>query len=654
MSGDDARDLETPGVTPAKRSRRLLADRVARAIRSVAEVPPIFANLLDAPLPPPRMLVTTGIGTSEGHARHLAEVAARWAGQPARFVSTGSLAEGVPPDSDRDWLIVFSQGLSANARFALEEVERWGGVVLVTGLTPQTSPAPADSDEKQAWLASLEARGVVRVDMGCGTESGLLLRVTGARVGYAVCWSLLRTLSARHLGSTEILHMDADALSDAQRAATAEARHVFPEKDAIVRFFAPERTLLLVGVGGTHELARQLSLKLAEGMWRPQPRWVDVLEFAHGPLQSLAGRPASILFLAGADRDAERERWLKRFEKTLDPALHELRILRARSPQPFAVLEYEAMLDEIVLQSLEETGFDLAAWPGADREAPLYGASPPLAPLRDSGVGSAARAAASYEEATWQEIADSIAGGRRTALLALGSIEQHGPHLPLGTDHWIADALARGLAARLEDAVAVPALGIGCASEHLDFPGTLHLSPSTLEAVLRDLVASLARHGLARIFVFTAHGGNLEALEGMRDRFERDGDGPAVWIETALPVAAMQADAVASHALDPTSAGPHAGEFETSLVAWLRRGSVRRRALAPGRIVSPGDGPSLFYPSLRPNVESGVLGDPSHASADRGREYLDAWIDLLEAAYHARSAGRAEKKRTWTKGTQKA
>ena len=649
MSRADSPETESPHPNPASasaiRSRRLLAERVARAARAVAEVPLVFGELLGAPLPIPRMLVTTGIGTSEGHARHLAEVAARWSGLPARFVSTASLARGAPPESDRDWLIVFSQGLSANARFALTDVEAWGGVVLVTGLEPGMSPPGAGSDERHAWLASLEERGVVRIDMGCGTESGLLLRVIGARVGYAVAWSLLRTIAERRLGSREILLPDVESLAAAQHAAGIEARRAFPDRDSIGRFFAPDRVLLLAGIGGVHELAQQLSLKIAEGMWRAQPRQVDVLEFTHGPLQGLAGRPASILLLADADRDSEQEPWVKRLKGTLDPACHELRILRAREPWPFAVLEYEAMFDEIVLRSLEETGHDLGDWPGADRETSLYGASPPLEPSSALAAPPPTRAALPYEEATWKEIEEGIAGGRRTALLALGSIEQHGPHLPLGTDRWIAEELARGLAARLEDAVAVPALAVGCASEHLDFPGTLHLSPTTLEAVLRDLIASLARHGFDRVFVFTAHGGNLEALEDMRGRLEGEEGLPRVRIETELPIAAMQADSVAAHALEPSSAGPHAGEFETSLVAWLRPGAVRREALAPGRIVSLEEGASLFYPSLRPNAESGVLGDPSHASADRGRDYLEAWLDLLETAYRAAFPGRTEKKR---------
>ena len=129
----------------------------------------------------------------------------------------------------------------------------------------------------------------------------------------------------------------------------------------------------------------------------------------------------------------------------------------------------------------------------------------------------------------------------------------------------------------------------------------------------------------------------------MSTRLAKGAPGLELRVETALRVGAMQAAAVSRESLDPRSAGPHAGEFETSVVAGLRPGSIRREALVPGPIVEQGSGQDLFYPSLRPNSESGVLGDPSRASAARGDRYLHAWLDLLEAAYRAAFAARPAK-----------
>ncbi|HKK49947.1 MAG TPA: creatininase family protein [Myxococcota bacterium] len=643
----------------ADRARAQLAERVARAPRLVEGVPALLAPLLEHPRRLPRLLVTTGIGTSEAHARHLAESATRWGGQPARFTPTGALEGGPPPGAEQDWLVVFSQGLSANSRFALRDVERWAGVVLVCGLPGPGEVGFADlPEEKRAWLAGLEARGVVRIDSGCGPEQGLLIRVIGARVGYAVGWSLLRTLAARRLDAIPALATEAIDLRAAQERASAEVARAFEPDLPVAPFFEAGRSLLLMAEGGLLELSSQLALKIAEGMLRPPPLCVDALHFAHGPLQALAERPISILFLAGPPGEASAEGWLDRLRRTLDPDLHDLRVLRASCSAPFSILEHEAMLDALVLRFLEETGLDLAVWPGAEREAALYDAAPalPAAEVARAALGESAPHAGirgrSLEESVWPEVEEALAMPGSTALIGLGSVEQHGPHLPLGTDRWIADALVRRLSERLEGAVALPAIPFGCASEHMGFPGTLHVGPGTLEALLADLLDSLAVHGFERAFVFSAHGGNVGVLEALRSRIGPACAPLAVRVASDLEaVAAMQAKAVAAEGLDPESAGPHAGEFETSLVAALRPGSVRRPSLAPGLRTTAEEAQALFYPSLRDRSASGVLGDPTRASARRGQRYLEAWVALLERAYRdafgerVADSGRDQKKR---------
>ncbi len=624
---------------PADRGRTLLAQRIAAAPASVAAVPERLEPLLARPARLPRCLVTTGIGTSEGHARHLAELAARGFGMPARYATTGSLAAGAPPGAEHDWLVVFSQGLSANARHALCDVEAWAGVVLVTGLALEGPHAAETSEEKRAWLLALERRGVVRIELGCGPEYGLLVRVIGARVGYAVAWSLLRTLAARRLERAPLAPVEPETLTRAQHAAAETAARVFAGEERIAPFFAPERPLLLTGEGGALELCDHLGLKLAEGMLRPQPRSVDVLQFAHGPLQSHAARPLSILHLATDAPAAGGSPWLARLAATLDPARHALRSVPTTLPLPFAVLELEAIFDAWILRHLEETTVDLAAWPGADREAALYAEGPSLADLPAPRSPAPPPAPRALEGATWPELAEAIAAGRRTALVPLGSIEQHGPHLPLATDRWIADALAAALAERLPDALALPAIPFGCAREHLEFAGTLHVEPETLEAILADLLASLRGHGFERAFVFTAHGGNVDALRDLADRLAQRARPLVVRVELGIDVGGLQAAAVAHRGLAGASAGPHAGEYETSVVAWLQPGSVRAEARVAGPPIDPAAGASLFYPSVRPNAPDGVLGDPTRADRAAGPGYLGAWVDALEAAYRAAFAG---------------
>ena len=648
-----ASSAKAAGKESAARGRELVASRMAAASLVVQSIPSEMSVLKALRYRLPRMLVATGIGTSEGHARHLAEVATRFCGQPARFVSTGALAAAPPPGADRDWLIVFSQGLSANARFALSHAEAWRGVILVTGLGMEAGEeVPA---EKASWLDALDRRGVVRVDLGAGTEYGVLLRVIGARAGYAVSWSLLRSLASMRLESAPALTFEAEALRGAQDNAETRADAIFGPDESVSSFFSSDRTLVLVSEEGALEFVDQLSLKLAEGLLRPRPRAVDVLEFAHGPLQSIAEEPASILYIRAAlpgaqaskiaagrkGRDQEEESWLARFRSTLDPARHWLRVVDATLPWPIAAIELEAIFDVFVLRAITEVETDLVNWPGADREAALYGASPDLpddhsgAFLNPPAAYSLAASSVAWESRTWPEAEARVAAGCRTALLGLGSIEQHGRHLPLGTDRWIAEALLQSLEEKLGDAVALPAIPVGCASEHLDFAGTLHIEPATLEALLVDLLRSLSRHGFERAFLFTAHGGNLDALAEMGPRLCESVLPLTLRIETDLRVGAMQSQVVEAEALSPLAAGPHAGEYETSLVAHLRPGSIREEHLVPGRMVEPGEAQGLFYPSLRPNAESGVLGDPSAAIGERGQRYLTAWVDLLISGYRA-------------------
>jgi creatinine amidohydrolase len=231
----------------------------------------------------------------------------------------------------------------------------------------------------------------------------------------------------------------------------------------------------------------------------------------------------------------------------------------------------------------------------------------------------------------------------------LGSTEQHGAHLPFGTDTCIADALAARFCARVPEALRLPALAIGCSAEHLAFPGTLDLRVATLRAILRDVLASLARHGFACAFVFSAHGGNYGALR------------------TALPALAaacapmrlvaytdLDALTAAFHAMSGAygvgaeASGHHAGELETSIMRALHPRAVRGDALAPGFVEPTNDPQALFYPSLRGRAPSGVVGDPRGATAARGERYLDGWVELLVAAY------RRENPSPYTKGTHSA
>src|SRR5580692_10859655 len=124
-----------------------------------------------------------------------------------------------------------------------------------------------------------------------------------------------------------------------------------------------------------------------------------------------------------------------------------------------------------------------------------------------------------WMEMTWADIAAAGEAVRRwIAVLPLAAVEQHGPHLPLGVDTFIAEAyLARVRRLLPEDlpVTFLPVQRVGVSAEHLSYPGTLTFSATTAIATWTELGNSLARAGLRKLVLVTSHGGNVAAMEGV-------------------------------------------------------------------------------------------------------------------------------------------
>lgn len=115
-------------------------------------------------------------------------------------------------------------------------------------------------------------------------------------------------------------------------------------------------------------------------------------------------------------------------------------------------------------------------------------------------------------ERTWPDVAAYLER-HKTIIIPLGSVEQHGLALPLGTDMLIAQALAREIGRRAQRLVA-PALAPGMSLYvHMEFPGTLSFMPDTYTAMIRDCVASLHRHGFRQFLLVNGHGGNEGSIQ---------------------------------------------------------------------------------------------------------------------------------------------
>jgi len=655
-----------------REGHRILIERAALApdaVRVVLESPPPCLRHDPARV---RRFVATGVGSSAAHARLLVALLSDL-GLAARFLPLTAFASAPAADADAhaDALFVFSQGLSPNARLPLRHAAAWRQVTLVTAVperpvaggdapgargqdaTAATAATPAGPlADRQAALRELAERGVDVLRYPAPEEYGTLLRVTGPLAGAAATIRLALAIAAATGRPAAGLVPDAIPV-DAVCARVAGARDRLAREHPDLGADVLEAGTALLASGGYGELLSNLAAKLVEGLLLPAPAVWDLLDFAHGPFQQSRGRRAAFLALTrpAAPHGAAEAELLDRLATLLDPDLHRLVRLPSELPGALALLEHEALLDALVLRGIAERGIDQARFPGRGADGALYGVASLAGAARGEAGADAPPGAPSpvppLAALGWCDVDRLLAAGVRTALLPLGSTEQHGPHLPLATDTLIADAVAERFCARVPGVVRLPAVPFGCAREHLGFPGTVSLAEATLAALLRDVASSLAAHGFERLLVFTAHGGNYGVLRDAAASLADDATGLRVdaFTDFARLTDALVA-ASARFGVSADASGQHAGELETSLVAALAPALVKHERLASGLVGTTLDPDALFYPDLRRHAPDGTVGDPRDADAARAEAYLDAWVDVLTTAFsHARKANH-------TKGTK--
>jgi creatinine amidohydrolase len=221
------------------------------------------------------------------------------------------------------------------------------------------------------------------------------------------------------------------------------------------------------------------------------------------------------------------------------------------------------------------------------------------------------------------------------ALIPLGSTEQHGPALPLSTDHYIATQFAHRAAEMVWDdhkVVVTPTITFGFSPHHMEFKGTITLSELTLSSMMADVCHSLAQHGFRKIVIVNGHGGNETAISNALHDMQGNIDAKvynADWWS-------LVSDIIKEVATPPMY---HGCEIETS-VAWYlgERVLEDRRIDEPGKALVPGFvEPDMLAPpphvstsfSFKEVTESGIVGYSTKATKEKGKIIVDAVLERL-------------------------
>ena len=245
-----------------------------------------------------------------------------------------------------------------------------------------------------------------------------------------------------------------------------------------------------------------------------------------------------------------------------------------------------------------------------------------------------------WSELTWRDL-QSRDMGRTIAVLPVAAVEQHGPHLPLGTDAMIMEGYLARVLERMPadlDALFLPVQQVGTSNEHVDFPGTLSFSPETFLRIIADLGASIARAGCRKLVLVNSHGGNSAALDiAARElrRLHRMLVVTVSWSRFGYPDD-LFSDVEKAH-------GIHAGDIETSLMMAFRPELVRDDLIAdfpPTSIAMEkqfnwlnAGRPAGFGWMAQDLSDNGAMGNASLASREKGEALADygatAFVELL-------------------------
>jgi creatinine amidohydrolase len=242
----------------------------------------------------------------------------------------------------------------------------------------------------------------------------------------------------------------------------------------------------------------------------------------------------------------------------------------------------------------------------------------------------------------WEELASpevaALDRERTIVVLPIGSVEQHGNHMPLGTDTILSHAVALAAASELTDVLVLPPPWYGFSAHHMRFAGSVTLRPETLIALCEDIVGSLVAHGFRRALIVNGHGGNNGVIDVLAATLGNRHYGKARVV--TLTYFALAREAIAALRRSAPGGMGHACEFETSMMEVVRPELVQ---IDRAQTTYPDPGSSYLttdllgaqairvYHDFGDLSPTGTLGDPSLASPEMGAEFFRASVNALKA-----------------------
>lgn len=246
-----------------------------------------------------------------------------------------------------------------------------------------------------------------------------------------------------------------------------------------------------------------------------------------------------------------------------------------------------------------------------------------------------------YEEFTWPEIREAVAQNR-VAVLPVGTVEQHGPHLPLVTDVLTASEMSRMAVERMpSEAVLLPPVYYSFNEHHLDFPGTIAVEGETIVRYVTDIGRSLAHHGFRKILLVNGHGSNVPFLDiaarNITNKTESICALASWWslIPRELLTELRESEFPGGMA--------HGCELETSVLLYLRGDLVQMEKAERDIGFAPTEffywdlqapSPVFFQEWFSRYSRTGTVGDPTKATREKGEKFVQAvvsrMVDLLK------------------------